>query len=465
MGDEFEVVLDRVRERVEPDDEERAALDDAVAALTERAERAVADLPVGGDVVLAGSTARDTWLSGDRDVDIFVRFPPALDRESLREYGLQVGHATVSGGREEYAEHPYVVGEFDGFSVDVVPCYALADATDIRSSVDRTPFHTRYVADRLDEKRASDVRVCKQFFTGVGVYGSDLRTRGFSGYLTELLVLEHGGFRSLVEAAADWTPPVRVDPEDHGTTTFDDPLVVVDPTDPERNVAAVLSAANLARVQHCARELLTDPREGLFSRPQRDPMDVEAVRERFRARGTTPVALRFTAPNVVDDQLWPQLRRSVSGVADQLDRHGFDVFGTHAVAGPYESGGRGDDAGRTVALLFELAVAERPSVERHDGPPVHVREHAASFYATYADSDTAGPFVDGDRYVVDRPRKFETARAFLDSDALLDVALGADIEGAMEAGYDLLVGDEVARLADRFGVGLRTYLEPTVRRG
>ncbi len=464
MSDEFEVVLDRVREWVEPDDEERAALDDAVAALTERAERAVADLPVGGDVVLAGSTARDTWLSGDRDVDIFVRFPPALDRESLREYGLQVGHATVSGGREEYAEHPYVVGEFDGFSVDVVPCYALADATDIRSSVDRTPFHTRYVADRLDEKRASDVRVCKQFFTGVGVYGSDLRTRGFSGYLTELLVLEHGGFRSLVEAAADWTPPVRFDPEDHGTTTFDDPLVVVDPTDPERNVAAVLSAANLARVQHCARELLADPREGLFSPQQRDPMDVEAVRERFRARGTTPVALRLTAPNVVDDQLWPQLRRSVSGVADELDRHGFDVFGTHAVAEPYGSSGRGD-AGRTVALLFELAVAERPSVERHDGPPVHVREHAASFYATYANSDAAGPFVDGDRYVVDRPREFETARAFLDSDALLDVALGADIERAMEAGYDLLVGDEVARLADRFGVGLRTYLEPTVRRG
>jgi tRNA nucleotidyltransferase (CCA-adding enzyme) len=453
MSDEFDAVTTGVRERVEPGPDEREALDAAVERLVSRVEAAVGELPVGAEVVLAGSTARDTWLAGERDVDLFVCFPPELDREQLEAHGLQIGHEALPESHEEYAEHPYVVGDFEGFRVDLVPCYAVEDATAIQSAVDRTPFHTRYVTERLTPALAGDVRVCKQFFAAIGVYGSDLRTEGFSGFLVELLILEHGGFRPLVAAAADWQPPVRFDPEDHGTATFDDPLVVIDPTDPGRNVAAVLSAANLARFQHFARELLADPRQGLFEPDPPEPLAATAVREGFDRRGTTPVAVRFDAPEVVEDQLWPQLERSRSGIAGELGRRGFDVFRSDAFA---EEGGY-------ATLLFELAIAERPCVERHEGPPVGVREHAEQFYDAYADSDAFGPFVDGERYVVERNREYTTAADFLDSGAIFDVALGAHVETALESGYDLLVGEEVATLADTFGEELARFLDPTVR--
>ncbi|WP_436933582.1 CCA tRNA nucleotidyltransferase [Halovenus marina] len=453
MSDSLESVLDRVRERVRPDDDERERLQGAVEDLRTRTEAAIeAELPVDASVIQVGSTARDTWLSGDRDIDLFVAFDPDLDRNQLEEFGLAVGHAVLPDGREEFAEHPYVVGEYDGFEVDLVPCYDLETATDIRSAVDRTPFHSQYIDARLDADLAGDVRVCKQFFTAIGVYGSDLRTKGFSGFLTELLVLEHGGFRPLVEAAADWHPRVRFDPEDHGTATFDDPLVVIDPTDPARNVAAVLSATNLARLQHFARELLADPRDSLFERPEPDPLSEAAVRERFNERATTPVALQFETPDIVDDQLWPQLERSQSGVAGELDRRGFDVFRSAAVATDERS-----------ALLFELSVAERPRVERHEGPPVHVREHAEAFLDAYRDGDADGPFIDGDRYVVEREREFRTAQSLLESDELFRVSLGVEIEAALADEYQVLVGDEVAALADDFAVELTRYLDPSPR--
>jgi len=463
MSDEFDAVTARIRDRVEPDPAEREALEAAVERLVSRVEDAVADLPVETEIVLAGSTARDTWLAGDRDVDLFVCFPPDLDREQLEAYGLQIGHEALPESHEEYAEHPYVVGDFEGFQVDLVPCYAVDDATEIQSAVDRTPFHTRYVAGRLTPDLAGDVRVCKQFFEAIGVYGSDLRTKGFSGVLVELLTLDHGGFRPLVAAAADWQPPVRFDPEGHGTATFDDPLVVIDPTDPERNVAAVLSATNLARFQHFARELLADPREELFEPASPEPLTPAGVRDGFKWRGTTPVAVRFEAPDVVEDQLWPQLDRSEAGIADELDRRGFDVFRSDAFA---EEGGERetDDEGGDAVLLFELAVAERPRVERHDGPPVGVREHAERFSEVYADDqDSFGPFVSGDRYVVEREREYATASEFLDSNAIFDVALGAHVETALEDGYDLLVGDDVATLADTFGEDLARFLDPSVR--
>ncbi|WP_276270544.1 CCA tRNA nucleotidyltransferase [Haloarcula litorea] len=461
MSDEFDAVVERVRARVSPDATERERLQAAAEAVMERARTAVADLPVDAEVIQVGSTARGTWTAGDRDVDVFVAFPPELDPSELERYGLQVGHAVLPDGHEEYAEHPYVVGTVDGYDVDLVPCYAVDDAGDIQSAVDRTPFHTRYLDGRLDDGLADEVRVAKAFLKGVGVYGSDLRTRGFSGYLTELLVLAYGGFRALADAAADWHPPVRFDPADHGTETFDDPLVVVDPTDPERNVAAVCSAESVARLQHYARDLLTDPRAELFESRDPEPYDADDVRAAVDRRGTTPVALRFDAPDVVADQLWPQLRKSLHGVTDELERRGFEAFRAAAFAG--DSGGPDGPAAATgdAVLLVELAVAERPAVERHEGPPVHVREHAEGFYEAYADDpDAVGPYVDGDRYVVERDRAFRSAEAFLRSDALFDVRLGPHVESALDDGYELLVGAEIAALADAFGRDLAAYFDP-----
>ncbi|WP_255151287.1 CCA tRNA nucleotidyltransferase [Halorarius halobius] len=444
---EFAAVVDRVRERVVPDAEEEAALRQATADLRERAERAVADLPVEADVLLVGSTARGTWLAGDRDVDLFVRFPTDLAREQLEEYGLAVGHAVLPDGHEEFAEHPYVKGTVDGFDVDLVPCYDVATAADIRSAVDRTPFHTAYLDSHLDDALADEVRVTKAFLTGIGAYGSDLRTRGFAGYLTELLVLEHGGFRELVEAAADWSPPVRFDPEGHGSGSFDDPLVVVDPTDPGRNVAAALSERNFARLVHYSRELLRDPRTALFEPREPEPLSAEAVREQVSERGTHPVAVRFDAPDVVDDQLYPQLDKSLSGLEGELDRRGF---------APLRSLRAADE---TAVLFVECAVAELPAVERHEGPPVGVREHAEGFYDAYRESAAYGPFLDGDRYVVERAREFRTPEAFADSDALFDVALGAHVASALDD-RAVLAGEEVAALADEFGSELATYFDP-----
>ena len=479
--DELEAVLSRVRERVLPEPEERERLRAAAATLTDRTREAIADLPVDADAVQVGSTARGTWVAGDRDIDLFVRFDADLDRAELEEYGLDVGHAVLPDGHEEFAEHPYVKGSYEGFDVDLVPCHDVETAGDLVSAVDRTPFHDAYLSARLDDDLAADVVLAKAFLKGIGAYGSDLRTEGFSGYLTELLVLELGGFVPLVESARSWHPPVEFDPEGHAERTFDDPLVVVDPTDPTRNVAAVLSATNLARFQHYARELLAAPTEGLFEPDEPEPLDPKEVRAHLDRRGTTPVAVVFDAPDVVDDQLWPQLRRSLDGIVGGLNERGFDVLRARAMtdAAGETDGSRGSDVdgasgdekateradadeSTRAALYAELEVTERPAVTRHEGPPVAVRKHAASFYESYVDDvdpDTYGPFIDGDRYVVEREREFATVREYLESDAAGDVALGARVEPAFDD-RDVLVGEAVATLAPAFGRPLREFYEP-----
>ena len=447
-GRDLDAVLDTVGDRVDPDPEERAALEDAVDTVLDRAAAAIEGVEAAVDLRHVGSTARGTWVSGDRDIDVFVRFDPTLERESLERLGLQIGREVLPDGHTEYAEHPYVKGTVGGFDVDLVPCYAVAEATAIQSAVDRTPFHDEYLRGRLDADLASAVRRFKAFLKGIGAYGSDLRTRGYSGYVTELLVLEYGGFVQALEAAAEWRPPVHLDPEAHAATEFDDPLIVVDPTDPERNVAAVVAEDNVARLVHSAREFLASPAVSFFEPVSRAPLSADAVARAVDRRETTPLAVVFDPPELVDDQLYPQLRRSLSGLVRGLEGADFEVLRSVAWA-------------RDRAVLFvDLSVASRPAVERHEGPPVWAPDHGRRFFDTYVDDPAVtGPFIDGDRYVVEREREIRTAEAFAD-ERLFEVALGARIEPALAEGYTVLTGTAVSTLADEFGADLAAFFDP-----
>ncbi len=127
--------------------------------------------------LVAGSAARGTFLQDRLDVDLFLLFPPDLSRDRLREEGLALGRAVLSNPETRYAEHPYLRGTFEGFTVDAVPGFAITDPSHPLSPVDRTPFHQEYLAARETSALVEQVRLAKQFFR----YARRLRVRGQNG--------------------------------------------------------------------------------------------------------------------------------------------------------------------------------------------------------------------------------------------------------------------------------------------
>lgn len=53
---------------------------------------------------------------------------------------------------EHYASHPYVTSEIDGFEVDFVPCYNIENGSQLKSAVDRTILHTKYIQNTLKRR-------------------------------------------------------------------------------------------------------------------------------------------------------------------------------------------------------------------------------------------------------------------------------------------------------------------------
>jgi len=396
--------------------------------------------------MLVGSAARGTWLAGDHDLDIFLGVP----EDTSLEAALEIARLVAPEHEEKYAEHPYVHARVDGFEVDLVPCYLVEDASRLKSAVDRTPFHTKYVACRIAGLE-DEVLLLKQFMKGIGVYGSELKVGGFSGYLAELLVLCYGSFPGVLRAASSWKPGQLIDLEGHAKKAHDEPLVVVDPVDPERNVAAALTMDKMLQFAVASRAFLAAPSLDFFFPAPPKALSDEELLAHVTVRGSSLILVEFQAPLVVEDVLFPQLRKAEESVKALLERNGFRLL--RSDAGSYRD---------RAMLLFELEVWELSLASRRIGPPVWEAEHLSRFLAAHPQF-LSGPYIAEGRAVVELPRKYAKARDLLAKE-LGNLSLGRHLSSAIRGGHNIYVGPELVRIEDEaFRVFMARYFQARAR--
>src|ERR671930_1456921 len=149
-----------------------AAVAQEVKALV---DRYVAGLDDVVDVVFGGSFAKGTWLPGDADIDIFVKIKPSVSIEKFEKMGRDIGSETLKkyGPKLRYSDHPYVEAFVKKVRVNIVPCYDVEQGK-WKSAADRSPFHTQYIKDNLDEEKRKQVRLLKKFLKGIGLYGAEI---------------------------------------------------------------------------------------------------------------------------------------------------------------------------------------------------------------------------------------------------------------------------------------------------
>ena len=403
--------------RIRPSPEEDKALAAMVRELLAKVEGTLKARGWDAKPFVSGSVAKGTHLTG-ADVDLFVAFPPDLPREDLETRGLALGEL-LERGLHMYAEHPYTRGFYKGIQVEIVPCYRITDASQRMSAVDRTPLHVDYVLGHLNGGQADEVRVLKAWSEGVGIYGAEAKIGGFSGYLCELLAIKYGTFRKVLEASLSWRRGEAITLDHPGSRAFEEPLVVVDPVDPNRNVASAVRLEQMATFVHAAREYLRSPSERFFFPRPSKPLSLTKLRALAKKRGGELLAISIRVPEVTEDVLYPQLRKAHRAFQELFARRDFVVMDS-----------RFDVAGKEAVFLFEFAVGSLPRVERHEGPPVWVR-NAKDFLEKWAGNPKtiAGPFLFGDRWTVDVVREATDAAALVNAD-WREMSLGKDLEKA-----------------------------------
>ncbi len=156
------------------------------------------------EVIFGGSFAKGTWLKEEVDIDIFIKIDNSVNDKEFGQLGEQVGWQSLKGFNPyiRYSDHPYVEAVIDGIRVNVVPCYDVPKGK-WKSAADRSPFHTDYMRNNLDDEKRNQVRLLKKFLKSIGVYGADIATGGFSGYVAEIMILKYGSFEAVLHAMSN----------------------------------------------------------------------------------------------------------------------------------------------------------------------------------------------------------------------------------------------------------------------
>jgi len=392
----IEALLEKLAKRITPTAEEAEKEKKFADWLAHKLSKA---LDVEASLYLAGSTARDTGLRGDKDLDLFVAYPKTRSRDYVVDKTIKaVKKAVPARWVMHYAEHPYLQARVRGFKVEVIPCFKHAPHEQLKSAVDRSPLHMDYLQKRLTPRQRRDVRCLKQFLKNAKIYGAELRVQGFSGLLCEYLVLNYRSFYGLVEAAKDWRPQEFIDIEGYYPSrkhSFKEPLVLVDAIDKNRNAAAVVSSESFAKFVALCNAFWQKPSNKFFFAPSR-VFTKRQLLKTFRARGTSLLCLRFKRPAIVEDVLYPQLEKTAHSFRRQLELKGFLVFDSHYFC-----------AAKSCFLLYEFYSLDKPDLQRLRGPFAFDSKAVARFLKAHR-TRLRGPFVEGDRVFLE---KVDAARA------------------------------------------------------
>ena len=400
-------------EKIKPAPEEVESIDGAANALKKAVEDYVKEHNIEVEVRFVGSYAKGTYLS-DPDIDLFILFPETVSHKDLENIGLSVGEAIMRDCEKMYSEHPYTRGIYCGMDVDLVPSYSIKTTDKLKTAVDRTPFHTEYILNTLKEEQKDEVRLLKKFMKGIGIYGAEPSTRGFSGYLCELLILHYGTFLKVLEGATGWKEGTMITVDKKGPPIVG-PLIVYDPVDQKRNVASAVHIDTMSLFIVASKAYLSSPSEYFFFPRERKHLLREELQKIADTNGSRIVTAVFDRPDVVVENLYSQLWKTRYALTRKLNDYDYNVL--RAVHEMYE---------KKLVIVFELERDVLSKTYKHAGPPVWVKA-ADSFLSKWKNNVYGPPFIEDGCWNVIAERMYFTAKEMLADEAAVS-GIGREID-------------------------------------
>ena len=309
-------------------------------------------------VEFGGSFAKGTWLSKDADIDIFVRFKKSTSEEKFEKISKRIGYDSLKkfSPYVRYSEHPYVEAKMKGTKINVVPFYDVKSG-EWKSAADRSPFHTKYMSKSLTQKMRNEVRILKMFLKSNGIYGAEIAKQGFSGYVSEVLVLHFGSFENIIKSISKIEENQVI-----GKTSkkFDTSLVIIDPIDSNRNLAAAISDENIGKFILVCRAFKENPKLEFFKNKK--------SRVSKKHWGNV-LSIKFSFKMRSPDIIWGQIKRATSSLNTQLELAGFTVLRSKAYT----------DQQKEVYLLFFLESTKISDIYAKSGPEFFRESSSKSF--------------------------------------------------------------------------------------
>ncbi len=353
-------ILKKVLSKIKPEKEDVAEVENFIRQLnSEIRKNRIKAVAVAG-----GSYAKDTWLAGDYDVDVFVKFDMKYASEDLSKLLLKVlkkfKPILIHGSRDYY----WVKNKL---KFEIVPVLDIHKMSEAQNVTDFSPLHVKWVNSK-GKKYKDDIRIAKRFCKVMGCYGAESFIHGFSGHVVDILVIYYKGFIPLLRASLKWKPKVIIDYTGKigkkatfvlNKSKIQGPLIVIDPVQPDRNAAAALNLEMFERFVSFARKFLKKPSIKFFEYAK---IDYSKLKKKGKL-----VLIKVKVPKGKEDPVGAKLLKAFEFIAKRLK--GFDVKD------------KGWEWDRKLKAEFRY-VLKKDKLPMHfeiPGPPVSMKEYVRHF--------------------------------------------------------------------------------------
>ncbi len=355
-------------------------------------------------VIIGGSLAKNTYLPGDHDVDVFVAFDYSSKSSDI---STKLGHVL---GKIKHVSIVRLHGSRDYFQLtlsqpavnltfEIIPVLAIREPSAAMNITDCSPLHVSWVKKEIAKKKslADEIKLTKSFCKAAGVYGAESYIKGFSGHVVDILTIYYHGFVPLLKSAQRWKEKDVIDFYDKhrgkalhalNASKLQSPLIVVDPIQKERNAAAALDYAKWERFRIAARQFLKKPSIDFFIKKDLTLEDIKT-----RAGTNRMVLVDVVASEGKEDVVGAKLLKAFEYIKKKLSENEFVLF----------------DAGwiwnkdAKALFFFILNPAVLPPTRCMAGPALSFAQHVAHFKSVHKKT-----FEKNNRMFADVPRRFRT---------------------------------------------------------
>ncbi len=362
-------MLKEVLKEITPCHEERSATFELVESFLSQLNKSLKKNKCSAKAVLGGSYAKDTWLKGDYDVDVFVRFALKHKRDnlsSLLEKALkQWKTERVHGSRDYFWVHE------KRFRFEIIPVLEVKKQSDAENVTDFSPLHVNWV-NKAGKKYKGDIRLFKKFCKAQGVYGAESYIRGFSGHVVDILVIYYKGFLPLLKAASQWKPKTIVDYYHHydkkalfvlNRSKIAGPLIIIDPVQKDRNAAAALSQDKYDGLVKAAGKFLKKPAKEAF-------VETEIDLGKLAKKGHL-VHVCAKVPKGKEDVVGTRLLHVFEYIKRYIADFEIKIAGWRWNKGP------------EAEFWYVVKQKKLPGTMTHPGPPVEMKQAVIAFKKTH----------------------------------------------------------------------------------
>ncbi len=236
------------------------------------------------EAILGGSGAKDTWLAGNHDVDVFVLFDYQKYAKKSDEISEILGNNLKKAFPKEeiqrlHGSRDYFQLNYKKIAFEVIPILKIKKAEKAVNITDISPLHCWWV-NKEGSKLKDEIRLAKQFCKANSIYGAESYISGFSGYGLEILTIFYRSFENLLKASLSWKVKEVIDPSGYyknkdalfylNQSKTKSPLIIVDPVDKNRNAAAALGEEKFLKFKRLAKEFLKNPNLDFFEKKNID---------------------------------------------------------------------------------------------------------------------------------------------------------------------------------------------------